>query len=65
MIYFNFYHFLCVHHDMSIAVNALGPHFRSILPYLNVIVETHGEVVGNEIFSGHSKVERVPVLEFL
>jgi hypothetical protein len=30
-----------------------------------MVVETHGQMVGYEIFGGHPQVEWVPVLEFL
>jgi hypothetical protein len=50
---------------MAVAVDALGPHLRPVLPYLHMVVQTHGQMVGYKIFCGHSQVERVPVLEFL
>ena len=59
------YHLLCVHHDVSIAVDSFRPHLWSVLPDLHMVVQTHSEMVRNEIFSRYSQVKRVPVLEFL
>mmetsp|Transcript_18649 Transcript_18649/g.34838 ORF Transcript_18649/g.34838 Transcript_18649/m.34838 type:complete len:453 (+) Transcript_18649:721-2079(+) len=56
-------HLLLVHHDMSIAVHAARPHLRAVLPDLQMVVETHGQMVGDQVSGRHSKVHGVPVLE--
>ena len=43
------HHFLRIYHDVAVTVDPLGPHLRSVLPDLNVVVETHGEMVRDEI----------------
>ena len=48
------YHFLCIHHDVAIAVDPLGPHLWPVLPYLHMVIQTHGQMVGYQIFGGHS-----------
>ena len=50
---------------MTIAVNPFRPHLRSVLPDLHMVIKTHSEMVGNEIFSGHSQVKWIPIFKFL
>jgi len=48
---------------VAVAVDAARPHGGLVLPHLSVVVESHGQVVGDEVLGRHAQVHRVPVLE--
>lgn len=40
-------------------------HFSLVFPDSSVIVETHGEMIRDQIFTGCSQIHGIPVLKFI
>mmetsp|Transcript_18986 Transcript_18986/g.64402 ORF Transcript_18986/g.64402 Transcript_18986/m.64402 type:complete len:699 (-) Transcript_18986:775-2871(-) len=56
-------HLLAVDHDVAVGVHAAGPHLGAVLPDGRVVVQAHGQVVGDEVLGRNAQVHGVPVLE--